>query len=248
VIECSGVLDGRTIAVVVPAYNEAELIRDTLGSLPEFVDQIIVVDDASTDATGELVQVFFPSVVLLSHDDNRGVGAAIATGCRRALALGADFTAIMAGDGQMHPDDLPALLQPLIAEEVDFTKGNRLAWPSVRSEMPWHRWVGNQLFSSLTRQALGIDVHDSQCGYAAMTRRASLAIEWDRLWRGYGYPNDLLSCLSLRGLRVRDVPVRPIYGAERSGIRLRHVACIVPFVIIRGWLRRTAPWLTSLVL
>ncbi|HET6417915.1 MAG TPA: glycosyltransferase family 2 protein [Polyangiales bacterium] len=247
-IECSGVLDGRTIAVVVPAYNEAELIRDTLGGLPAFVDQIIVVDDASTDATGELVKAFFPSVVLLSHDANRGVGAAIATGCRRALALGADFTAIMAGDGQMHPDDLPALLQPLIAEEVDFTKGNRLAWPSVRSEMPWHRRVGNQLFSSLTRQALGIDVHDSQCGYAAMSRRASLAIEWDRLWRGYGYPNDLLSCLSLLGLRVRDVPVRPIYGAERSGIRLRHVACIIPFVIIRGWLRRTALWPTSLVL
>lgn len=247
-IECSRVLDGRIIAVVVPAYNEAELICATLAGLPGFIDRIIVVDDASTDATRELVQVFFPSVVLLSHDENRGVGAAIATGCRCALAFGADVTAIMAGDGQMDPEDLPALLQPLIAEEVDFTKGNRLAWPSVRREMPWHRWVGNQLFSSMTRQALGVDVHDSQCGYAAMTRRASLAIDWDRLWRGYGYPNDLLSSVSLRGLRVRDVPVRPIYGAARSGIRIRHVACIVPFVIIRGWLRRTALRLTSLVL
>jgi glycosyltransferase involved in cell wall biosynthesis len=240
VIECLGVLAGRTVAVVVPAYNEAELIRGMLEGLPEFVDQVIVVDDASTDATRELVKTFCPSVVLVAHARNRGVGAAIATGCGRALSLGADLTAVMAGDGQMHPDDLPALLQPLIAEMVDFTKGNRLAWPSVRGDMPWHRLLGNRLFSSLTRRALGIDVEDSQCGYAAMNRRALLAIDWDRLWQGYGYPNDLLSCLSLGGLRIRDVPVRPIYGAARSGIRLRHVAWIIPFVIIRCWLRRTA--------
>ena len=106
--------------------------------------------------------------------------------------------------------------------------------------MPWHRWLGNLLFSSLTRRALGVDVQDSQCGYAAMNRRTKQTLDWDRLWKGYGYPNDLLAWLSSFGLRVRDVPVRAVYGDEQSGIRLYHVALVIPFVIARAWLRRRA--------
>jgi hypothetical protein len=85
-----------------------------------------------------------------------------------------------------------------------------------------------------------VEVRDSQCGYAAMNRRTQEAVDWGRLWKGYGYPNDLLSWLQVRGLRVRDVPVRPVYGSEQSGIRLRHVMLIIPFVITRAWLRRYA--------
>jgi hypothetical protein len=104
--------------------------------------------------------------------------------------------------------------------------------------MPRHRWLGNQLFSLLTRQAIGVDLQDSQCGYVAMNRRTQEELDWDRLWKGYGYPNDLLSQLAAGGLRVREIPVRPVYGSERSGIRLRHVLCTIPFVIGRAWLRR----------
>ena len=143
----------------------------------------------------------------------------------------------MAADGQMHPEDLPALLAPLIAGEADYAKGNRLAWPSARSEMPWHRWLGNHLFSSLTRRAIGLDVQDSQCGYAAMTRHTKQNLDWDRLWSRYGYPNDLLGHLTRLGLRVQDVPVRPVYGLEQSGIRLAHVLGMIPFVILRAGLR-----------
>ena len=138
----------------------------------------------------------------------------------------------------MDPADLPALLAPLIAGEADYVKGNRLQWPAAIEVIPWHRWLGNHLFSFLTRRATGLDVQDSQCGYAAMNRRTLQALDWDRMWKGYGYPNDLLSSLSVRGLRVRDVPVRPVYGSEQSGIRLRHVMVIIPFVIARAWLRR----------
>jgi hypothetical protein len=106
--------------------------------------------------------------------------------------------------------------------------------------MPWHRWLGNRLFSLLTRRAIGVDVRDSQCGYAAMNRRTKQTLDWERLWKGYGYPNDLLSWLKVCGLRVQDVPVRPVYGSEQSGIRFRHVMLIIPFVIARGWLRRHA--------
>ena len=136
--------------------------------------------------------------------------------------------------------DLPALLAPLVAGEADYTHGNRLGWPAASEAMPLHRWIGNRIFSSLTRWAVGIDIQDSQCGYAAMNRRAKQALDWDRLWKGYGYPNDLLSSLTLCKLRVREIPVRPVYGEEQSGIRLRHVLFIIPFVIARGAVRRFA--------
>jgi glycosyltransferase involved in cell wall biosynthesis len=224
----------------MPAYNEAKLIRGALEGIPSFVDHIIVVDDASIDATRETARAFRGPVELIAHEFNQGVGAAIATGCRQALLLGADLTAVMAADGQMDPVDLPALLAPLIAAEADYVKGNRLDWPAASEFMPWHRWLGNHLFSLLTRRAIGVDVQDSQCGYAAMNRRTQQALDWERLWKGYGYPNDLLSWLEVRGLRVLDVPVRPVYGTEHSGIRFRHVMLIIPFVIARGWLRRHA--------
>lgn len=233
-------LAGKRIAVVMPAYNEARLIAGALEGIPSFVDHIIVVDDASLDATAKIVRAFPRRMDLVEHATNQGVGAAIATGCRHALSLGADFTAVMAADGQMDPTDLPSLLAPLIACEADYTHGNRLGWPAARSAMPWHRWLGNHFFSSLTRHALGVQVQDSQCGYAAMNRRTQQALDWDRLWKGYGYPNDLLSSLTLCGLRVQEVPVRPVYGAEQSGIRLRHVLVIIPFVIARAWIRRRA--------
>lgn len=232
------VLCGKSIAVVVPAYNEACLIRATLDGIPTFVDHIIVVDDASVDDTASLVRDCSRQVELLRHRANRGVGAAVATGCKRALSIGADITAVMAADGQMDPLDLRALVAPLVLGRADYAHGNRLVWPSVSTLMPRHRWVGNHVLSFLTRKALRFDVSDSQCGYAALTWKAKQALDWDRLWTGYGYPNDLLSRVILRGLRVHEVPVRPVYGAARSGIRLHHAIVVIPFVIARAWARR----------
>ena len=239
-MESAAVLAGRTIAVVMPAFNEAKLVGAAIGSVPKFVDHVIVVDDASADATSDAVRTSPRPVLLLRHETNRGAGAAIATGCKHALRLGVDFTAVMAADGQMDPADLPTLLAPLLAGEADCVKGSRLDWPAVRDAMPWHRWLGNHVFSALTRRALGVEVQDSQCGYVAMSRRSKQALDWDRLWKSYGYPNDLLSRLSIARLRMREVPVRPIYGTERSGIQLHHVLFIIPFVIARAWLRGLA--------
>ena len=224
----------------MPAYNEAKLIRGALEGIPEFVDHIIVVNDASTDATTKIARATERPIEVLEHGTNQGVGAAIATGCKHALLVGADLTAVMAADGQMDPLDLPALLAPLITGEADYAKGDRLGWPAASNTMPWQRWLGNHVFSSLTRRAIGMDVRDSQCGYAAMNRRAKQVLDWDRLWKGYGYPNDLLSSLTLCDLRVREIPVRPVYGSEQSGIRFRHVLFSIPFVIARARFRRSA--------
>src|SRR5262245_30540607 len=200
------------VAVVVPAFNEARKIAATVASIPDYDDDIFVIDDASTDDTAEQAMAARTTPVdVIRHGENRGVGGAIATGYRRALAVGADVAVVMAGDGQMDPADLPGLLAPIAEGSADYVKGNRFKHPEIWSAMPPTRIVGNLLLSAATRVTSGYThVFDSQCGYTAIHRRAIEAIDLDGMWTRYGYPNDLLSRLNVAGVRVVDVPVRPV--------------------------------------
>jgi len=226
------------VAVVIPAYNERCAITDTVATLPNLVDHAIVVDDASTDDTVVQASALRSArVEVIRHADNRGVGAAIATGYRRALELEVDVAVVMGGDGQMDPDDLPALLDPIADDTADYVKGNRFLHPTIWTTMPPTRIVGNVLLSAATRVTSGYHhVFDSQCGYTAISRPALSRIEIEELFPRYGYPNDLLSRLHVAGMRVVDVPVRPIYGAHwKSGIHLGTALHPIPWVLLRSW-------------
>jgi glycosyltransferase involved in cell wall biosynthesis len=231
------VLQQRRIAVVIPAYREARLIAGTLSSLPDFVDSVYVVDDGSPDATARVAQsVGDARVRVLQHAVNLGVGAAIVTGYRRALAEQADVVAVMGGDAQMDPRDLPALLAPIVAGRADYIKGNRFR-SAERSNMPLLRRLAGKVLSLATRLASGLDVDDCQCGYTAISRHALCTLPLDELWPRFGYPNDLLLLLAQHGLSVGEVTVRPRYGDERSGVRPWHAALILG-LIARRWLRQ----------
>lgn len=222
------------ITVLVPAYNESRHIQATLRAVPAFVDRILVIDDGSHDDTvSRAAAVEDARVTIVRHAQNCGVGAALRTGYERAFEAGADIAVVMAGDGQMDPADLPALLTPVVTGEADYAKGNRLAHPDVVRRMPLARLLGNRALSFLTRCATGLAIDDSQCGYTALHRRIGERLRWPALWHGYGYPNDLLGRLRLLDARVRDVVVRPIYADEQSGVRLRHALFIVPYVLLR---------------
>jgi glycosyltransferase involved in cell wall biosynthesis len=236
------------VAVVIPAFNERRKIAETIATVPDLADAVVVVDDASHDDTARQAELAAlrradpGRVEVLRHAANRGVGGAIATGYRRAIALGADVAAVMAGDGQMDPDDLPALLDPIASGGADYVKGNRFLHPAIWTTMPASRIFGNLLLSAATRVTSGYrHVFDSQCGYTAIHRRALAAIELDKLFPRYGYPNDLLSRLRIADMRVVDVPVRPIYGpAWRSGIHLGTALHPMPWVLLRSWTTRVA--------
>jgi glycosyltransferase involved in cell wall biosynthesis len=238
------VLERARIAVVVPAYNEEGWIAGTVRTMPGFVDHVIVVDDASRDRTSiEAGETGDPRVEVIRHADNRGVGAAIVTGYRRARALGADAIAVMAGDGQMDPDDLARVVLPIARGEADYVKGDRLAHPDVLRAMPAHRLAGTAALAFATRLAAGLDrLSDSQCGYTAIGARAidALGADLDALWPRYGYPNDLLGALARRHLRIHEVVVRPVYRGEASGLRPWHLATI-GYVIGRVAWRRFVP-------
>jgi glycosyltransferase involved in cell wall biosynthesis len=235
------VLSRARLAVVVPAHDEARWIAETVARMPAFVDHVIVVDDASRDDTAlEAARPGDGRVEVIRHADNRGVGAAIVTGYRRALSLGAEVAAVMAGDGQMHPDDLAAVALPVVRGEADYVKGNRLAHPGVFRSMPPSRLAGTAALAWLTRRAAGLpSLSDSQCGFTAISARALTALgpDLDALWPRYGYPNDLIGALARRGLRIGEAVVRPVYRGEASGLRPWHLATI-GYVIGRVAYRR----------
>ncbi len=230
-------IDGVKITVTVPAYNEEPLIERTISSIPEIVDQIIVVDDASTDQTVKRIEELADSrVKLICREKNGGVGAAIVSGYRSFLEEGGDICVVMAGDAQMDPSDLIPLLQPIIEDRADYVKGNRLVTSDVRSVMPKERFLGNIVFTMLTKIASGYwHVVDSQCGYAAISRRTLELIDLGSVYERYGVPNDLLIKLNVVQARVCDVPVRAIYDQEVSGINPWTAIPKISLLLLRGF-------------
>ena len=236
-------LDGKRVAVVVPAYNEQALVAETLAGIPDFVDRIYVVDDASNDATCDLVRDVAARdrrVELVVHERNGGVGAAIVTGYRRSLDEAIDVTCVMAADNQMDPSDLELLAGAVARGEVDYAKANRLFTGQAWKLIPRTRYLGNAVLSLLTKIASGYwHVADSQSGYTAIGLDTLRRLDLDRIYRRYGFPNDMLVHLNVWNARVRDFPSQPVYGVgERSGIRLWKVVPAISWLLLKGFFWR----------
>jgi glycosyltransferase involved in cell wall biosynthesis len=234
---------GKRVAVVVPAYNEAALLPQTVAGIPAFVDRVYVVDDASTDATAAQARAAAeadPRVVLVAHERNRGVGAAIVSGYRRAIDERVDVTCVMAADNQMDPDELESLVEPVAAGAVDYAKANRLFTGQAWELIPHSRYFGNAVLSLLTKIASGYwHVADSQAGYTAIALPMLESLDLDRVYPRYGFPNDMLVHLNVWNARVRDVPSRPIYNVgEQSGIRLRKVVPRISWLLTKAFFWR----------
>jgi glycosyltransferase involved in cell wall biosynthesis len=233
-------IEGKRVAVVVPAFDEEELLPATLAGIPAFVDRILVVDDASTDGTvgrAHAAAAGDPRIAVVARERNGGVGAAIVTGYERALEDGADVTCVMAADNQMDPADLAAIVAPVARGEVDYAKANRLVSGQAWELIPRTRYLGNAVLSLLTKIASGYwHVADSQSGYTAIGRPMLEQLDLARVYTRYGFPNDMLVHLNVWSARVRDVPSRPIYGVgERSGIRLRRVVPSISWLLFKAF-------------
>src|SRR6266540_6014317 len=215
-------LEGKTVAVVVPAFDEEALVGTTIRGVPDFVDRIFVVDDASRDGTAEVARaVGDPRVEVLSHDRNAGVGGAIVTGYLRAVDEGLDVACVMAADNQMDPSDLERIALPVARGEVEYAKANRLVSGQAWEVIPRSRYLGNAMLSFLTKIASGYwHVADSQSGYTAASR-------------------EILEHLNVWSARVRDVTARPVYGVgERSGIKIRKVVPRISWLLLKGFFWR----------
>ena len=243
----------KKVGVVVPAWNEEEHIGLVLQGMPGFVDAVYVVDDASTDRTADIVRSFCcgdgtsrPRVELIQHPVNRGVGGAIVTGYKRALADGMDIATVMAGDNQMEPQYLPTVLDPVVDGHADYAKGTRLTHPvHLKGMSPW-RTVGNFTLRWLTVIASGNrSITDPQNGYAATSREALEALDLDAVYPYYGYCNDLLIRLSAQHRRIVEIPHPSMYHGEVSKIRYRMYIPRVSMLLLRLFILRVTGRLSA---
>ena len=214
----------KCICVIIPAHNEEK--------------QIGVVNDASRDKTSEIVnqlQAIDARIVLLNHEKNQGCGGALASGYKWARDSSCDIAVRMDGDGQMDPAELSTLLDPVAEGRADYAKGNRLFTGEAFKRIPRLRYFGNAFLSLLTKIASGYwHVADFQSGYTAINKRALQMIDWDRMYKGYGQPNDLLVRLNVYNFRVVDIPVEPIYNVgEKSGMKIHRVLFTLSWLLVK---------------
>lgn len=232
--------EGKTVGVVVPAHNEEAFVGEVITTIPEFVDRIFVIDDCSSDATWERIRraaervnaspnvakadggQVRPRVVPHRHETNEGVGGAIKTGYEFAVREGMDVVAVMNGDGQMDPDILDEIIEPVVEGRADYAKGNRLYSAEHSRGMSRWRFTGNAILTFMTKISSGYwGMNDPQNGYTAISRQALETLDIGALYNEYGFLNDLMVKLNVHGFRVTDVEMHAVYGDEESGIEYR---------------------------
>jgi dolichol-phosphate mannosyltransferase len=233
-------IEGRTVAVVIPAYRVERAVAGVVRDMPAWVDRIIVVDDASPDATSEIVASLGDARVhLVRHSRNQGVGGAMATGFGAALEAGSDVVVKCDGDGQMDPRDIEALLRPILAGRAEYSKGCRFHHFRDLSAMPRARLGGNIALTFLTKCASGYwHVLDPQNGFVAIRGDVLRRLPLGRLARGYFFENDMLIRLNALEARVEDVPMPSRYGGETSSLRPGRALVEFPFRLVAGFFRR----------
>jgi glycosyltransferase involved in cell wall biosynthesis len=236
------------IAVVIPAYKIAHHIGRVISGIPKWVNIIIVVDDGSPDDTiKRVLEVGDPRVRLLRHQMNRGVGYAAMTGFDYAVAEGCTVLVKMDGDGQMDPNLIIELVNPIIGGEADFVKGNRFADPTAIGRMPFLRRAGNLALSFLTKISSGCwQAFDPTNGFFALDASVYSLLNKKMIHDRYFFEISLLFVLNLERTVIHNVPMQAKYGDEKSSMSLGRVLMEFPWLLFRQLLKRI--WLQYFVL
>ena len=233
-------LETMNQAVVIPCYNVADHIREVILTLPSGLDHIIVVDDACPQHSGKIVEeIADDRIHLLYHEKNQGVGGAVLTGYQKALDLGCDIVVKMDGDGQMDPACLEDLIEPLVRDEADYTKGNRFHDFQALRSMPKIRLIANNIMSFSAKVFSGYwNIMDPANGYTAIHRRALEKLDLRKIARRYFFETDMLHHLYLINAAVQDIPMPAQYGDEKSSFTAREALFQFPPRLFYGLIKR----------
>ena len=233
-------LKANDIAVVIPCYRVEKQIRWVVEHIPNYVRYIIAVNDASPDATPEilanLAHELKGKLIVVSHQVNQGVGGAMMTGYRTALQHGAKIIVKIDGDGQMNPRLLPFFVWPLVRGEAEYVKGNRFQNLADSAEMPKLRRLGNLGLSFLIRAASGYwNVSDPTNGYTAISSALARRLDFAKLEKRYLFESNLLVHAYFARARVIQVPMRAKYGEEGSSLEIRRIFFQLSLALVK-WL------------
>lgn len=214
------------IAVVIPCYKVRSFILDVLAKIDVQVTHIFVVDDACPEQTGAWVRQHSsdPRVQVLTHSLNLGVGGAVLTGYRAAMAAGVDVIVKIDGDGQMNPRLYRHFVTPILQGRADYTKGNRFYDLTYISRMPKLRLLGNAVLSFMTKFSSGYwQLFDPTNGYTAISARVAAHLPMDKISSRYFFETDMLFRLNTLRAVVLDIPMDAQYGEEVSNLRISSI-------------------------
>ena len=221
-------ISSMEVIAVIPAYRSSKTIVDVVKVALKWVDLIIVVDDACPEKTGDFVKSL-DRVVLITRPVNGGVGAATKDGIEKALEFGPSVILKLDSDGQMDPNLIPTLVDPILKEKADYAKGTRFDSPEDLEGMPAVRLIGNAILSLITKFSSGYwTVNDPTNGFVAMSREIADNLSWGKIDNRYFFESDLLFRIRLLGARVAQFAMRSNYGTETSSLRPFRV--VVPFM------------------
>jgi glycosyltransferase involved in cell wall biosynthesis len=230
-----------TIAVVIPSYKVTRHILGVIAGLGPEVGRVYVVDDKCPDGSGAFVRAncHDARVVVLEHAQNQGVGGAVMTGYRAAIADGATVIVKVDGDGQMDGALIPAFVAPILTGEADYTKGNRFFNLERIRAMPPLRLFGNAMLSLLTKLSSGYwDLFDPTNGFTAIHADCARYLPFDKISRRYFFETDMLFRLNTLGAVVVDVPMDAVYGDEVSNLKISRIVTEFATKHVRNFFKR----------
>jgi glycosyltransferase involved in cell wall biosynthesis len=229
------------IAVVIPSYRVTRHVLGVIAAIGPEVSRIYVVDDKCPEQSGAWVRAHCadPRVVVLEHGTNQGVGGAVITGYRAALADGARVIVKIDGDGQMDASLIPRFVAPILAGEADYTKGNRFFDLEHLHTMPRLRLVGNAMLSLLTKFSSGYwDLFDPTNGFTAIHADAARFLPFDKISKRYFFESDMLFRLNTLAAVVIDVPMEAVYAQEVSNLKVSRIVTEFLFKHLRNFGKR----------
>jgi len=233
----------HSICVVIPAYKVAKHLVRVVESIGPEVSKIIVVDDACPEFSGKILreEVSDGRLEVIHHSVNKGVGGAVKTGYVRALEQGFEVIVKIDGDEQMDSSKILVLIEPILSNESDYTKGNRFFGIEAIQQMPKIRIVGNLILTFMTKFSTGLwHIFDANNGFTAIRRSTLEKLNLDKIDNRYFFESDMLFRLNIIQARVTDIPLPAKYGEEKSNLRIKRVLFEFPIKHARNYIKRIA--------
>ncbi|MAG16010.1 glycosyl transferase family 2 [Candidatus Woesearchaeota archaeon] len=211
------------IVIVMPAYNAGKTIESVFSRIPKQflkkISEFIVVNDGSTDDTVEKIKLLSKhhKIKMLTHDPNRGYGAAQKTGFIQAIKSNADIAVLLHSDGQYPPEMLPTIISPILSGNADMVLGSRiLGGTALKGGMPLHRYIGNRALTMLENLAYGLNISEYHTGYIAYSKKALTSIPLLKLSNTFHFDGEMILMASKRKLRIKEIGIPTHYGSEET--------------------------------
>lgn len=217
----------KKIYILIPAYNVSSQIENVVNRIPKKIwkkiSRVVVINDNSTDNTANIIKKLsrrYHKICLIDKQKNEGYAKAQKAGFKYALKNKADIVALLHGDGQYAPEELPKLFKPLENDEADIVQGSRiLGRGALKGRMPLYKYVANRILSKIGNWVYGLNITEYHSGYMLYSRKALKKIPFSKLSNSFHFDGEMIFMGHKMGLRFKELPIPTCYTGEKSNLK-----------------------------